>query len=442
MNNNFRFIDLFAGLGGFHLAAHALGGECVFASEINPTLIQNYEKNFGIRPFGDINSVISSEIPDHDLLCAGFPCQPFSKAGSQRGWKDAVRGTLFFKIAEIIEKKRPQYIILENVSNFINHDSGNTYIQVIETLKELKYETASAKLSPHNYGVPQHRERMYIVASKGGLENFKWPIPTNEKTSIQEVIEEEASDVKPIGQHILSCLELWQRFLDLIPASSELPSFPIWSMEAGATYPLTMPISELPLKELQKCKGKFGASLAGLDRDEIYKLLPSHALRSTGFPNWKISFIERNRNFFSKHKNELKNWLDEIKHLPSSFQKLEWNSKGSERSIYAHLVQMRASGVRVKRTAYAPALVSASDSQIPVVTWKKRYLSVNECARLQCMEDLLMPSSIYDAYEALGNAVNVKMVELILSNLIVRTAANRETFVSDTTHCLDSAVNA
>lgn len=412
------------------MAAHTLGGECVFASEINPALQQNYEKNFGILPFGDINAVISSEIPDHDLLCAGFPCQPFSKAGSQRGWKDAVRGTLFFKIAEIIEKKRPEYIILENVSNFINHDAGNTYFQVIETLKELNYDTASAKLSPHNYGIPQHRERMYIVACKSGLKDFNWPVPTFEKTSIFEIIEDDTSDVKPIGQHILSCLEQWQRFLNLLPASSELPSFPIWSMEAGATYPLTMPIEKLPLKELQKYRGKFGTPLAGLSREEIYSALPSHAMRSTGFPKWKISFIERNRKFFSEHESTLKHWLNDIKKLPSSFQKLEWNSKGSERSIYSHLVQMRASGVRVKRTAYAPALVSASDSQIPVVTWKKRYLSVRECARLQCMEDLLMPSSIYDAYEALGNAVNVKMVQLILSNLTNRTAY-RESHLQD-----------
>lgn len=417
MNKELKFIDLFAGLGGFHLAAHKLGGKCVFASEINTTLRDNYLRNFGIIPAGDINKVAIGEIPEHDLLCAGFPCQPFSKAGSQRGWKDATRGTLFSVIAQIIENKKPHLIILENVANFIKHDNGNTYKQVVETLKQLGYDAASAKISPHRFGVPQHRERMYIVAARN-LDNFEWPIPSDEPTHISSILEEKASDAKVLPTHIINALELWQKFIELLPKETQIPYFPLWSMEAGATYPLDKPISEYKAKELWKYKGSFGVSLDGLTMKEIEKSLPSHALRKDGFPDWKISFIERNRKFFADNLEHIESWLGEIKEYPSSFQKLEWNNKNGERSVWKHLIQIRASGVRVKKPDYAPALVSASDSQIPVLAWLKRYLSVKECARLQCMDELLMPTSIYDSYEALGNAVNVKVVQMITENLL------------------------
>ena len=417
MTKSIKFIDLFAGLGGFHLAIQNLDGECVFASEINQILRENYKRNFGILPSGDINEVNIHEIPEHDLLCAGFPCQPFSKAGSQLGWKDATRGTLFSKIAEIIEEKQPTLVILENVANFIKHDQGNTYKQVVETLKQLDYEVSSAKISPHRYGVPQHRERMYIVAARS-LENFTWPVPSDESTHISSVLEETVSDVKALPSHILESLNLWQEFIELLPKETKIPYFPIWSMEAGATYPLDKPIHKCKAKDLWDYKGSFGAPLAGLTMKEIKNRLPSHALRESGFPDWKISFIERNRKFFTDNYQYISAWLEKIQLYPSSFQKLEWNNKDGERSIWKHLVQIRASGVRVKKPDYAPALVSASDSQIPVVPWLKRYLSVKECARLQCMDDLLMPESIYDSYEALGNAVNVKVVQLIAEQLL------------------------
>ena len=150
-----RFVDLFAGLGGFHLAARQLGGECVFASEINPKLRENYKANFGIEPTGDIKKVDAKDVPTHDLLCAGFPCQPFSKAGDQMGWEDAVRGTVFFNIVEILKHHQPKFVILENVAHFVRHDEGNTYARVRQSLESLGYEVKHAQLSPHKFGVPQ-----------------------------------------------------------------------------------------------------------------------------------------------------------------------------------------------------------------------------------------------------------------------------------------------
>lgn len=418
MSHFFKFIDLFAGLGGFHLAANSLGGRCVFASEINENLQSVYAQNFGLKPFGDLRTVDPSAIPDHDLLCAGFPCQPFSKAGGQKGWRDTVRGTLFFNIAQIIELKSPRFVILENVANFLKHDDGNTYKQVLTALADLGYEVAASKLSPHNYGIPQHRERLYIVAARTSLGAFSWPVPTNEPTDISTVLDDLPAPVKPIPPHVIDCLTVWQQFLDLLPSDVELPYYPIWSMEFGATYPLDRPISKLKVSELRKYCGSFGVSLEGMSRAEIYENLPSHALRDVGFPDWKVNFIQRNRSFYECHKSVLRPWLESIKTYHSSLQKLEWNNKGGKRSVWSHLVQVRASGLRVKKTVSSPALVAASDSQIPIVAWKKRYLTVRECARLQSMDDIVMPESIYEAYQALGNAVNVHMVRLIIKNLV------------------------
>jgi len=418
MNKRFKFIDLFAGLGGFHLAAASLGGECVFASELKPLLRELYHLNYGVKSEGDINLVDPRYIPEHDLLCAGFPCQPFSKAGGQKGWKDKTRGTLFFVIAQILELKRPKYVVLENVANFFKHDEGNTYRQVISTLNELGYEVKSAKLSPHNFGVPQHRERMYIVASLDGVEGFEWPSAIAEKTHIESVLEDEPTDGKYLPHHVLDCLAVWQDFISRIPEEVSIPYYPLWSMEFGATYPIDRPIDKVKTKELWKYRGSFGVSLEGMSREKIYASLPSHALRPIGFPKWKISFIERNRNFYELHKEFLEDWLPSVQGFHSSLQKLEWNYKDGERDVWKHLVQVRASGLRIKRPDFSPALVAASDSQIPIVAWKKRYLTVRECARLQSMDEISLPGSIYDAYEALGNAVNVKLVSLILEKLV------------------------
>ncbi len=167
-----RFIDLFAGLGGFHHGLAQLGHECVFASEIDPELRDIYQENFGIAPHGDIREIDPLDIPEHDILCAGFPCLPFSKAGFQRGLEDKVRGTLFGTISNILSVHKPEYLILENVGNFERHDNGITWKTVKQTLTEFGYDIlatehkatgGSGLLSPHHMGFPHHRERFFIV---------------------------------------------------------------------------------------------------------------------------------------------------------------------------------------------------------------------------------------------------------------------------------------
>mgnify|MGYP001231934211 FL=1 len=173
----FRFVDLFAGLGGFHVALNELGGRGVFAAEKEPKLKALYKVNFGVDAWGDLNELssdqsISFNVPDHHVLTAGFPCQPFSKAGDQLGFKDTRQGNLFFKVHDILRVKRPPHFILENVPNILKHDGGRTSITIIRLLEELGYSVAVEHFSPHDFGIPQVRDRAYFVGSLQGLDHF------------------------------------------------------------------------------------------------------------------------------------------------------------------------------------------------------------------------------------------------------------------------------
>lgn len=417
-----RFVDLFAGLGGFHLATTQFGAECVFASEIDEHLCSIYEKNFGLKPAGDIRKIAVEDIPAHDLLCAGFPCQPFSKAGEQKGWKDAIRGTVFFNVVEILRVHRPEYVILENVAHFVRHDKGNTYLKVKTALESLGYAVDSKQFSPHQFGVPQIRERMYLVARLGGLVNYSWPIPETKgsELSLCNILDAKPHDAIRLSNQVIRCLETWQEFLQLFPENEKLPSFPIWSMEFGATYPFECDsLEEVPLRKLRRYHGSFGESLNTRFRSDIMELLPSYAQGENGvFPHWKQLFIRQNREFYEKHRGRIKRWLSKIKIFPPSLQKLEWNCQGEPRDIWQYVIQFRASGVRVKRATTSPSLVAMTTTQVPIIAWEQRYMTVHECARLQSMDGLEHLPMGTAAVAALGNAVNVKVVRLILENLI------------------------
>ena len=172
----YSFIDLFAGIGGFHLALSSYGAKCVYASEWDSFAKDVYEKNFGIRPEGDITKVDERNIPDHDILCAGFPCQAFSISGKQLGFNDS-RGTLFFDVARIVKEKKPKVVFMENVKNFASHDGGKTLKVVEATMKELGYSFHYEVLNSVDYGVPQKRERIYMVCFRNDIndEFFHFP---------------------------------------------------------------------------------------------------------------------------------------------------------------------------------------------------------------------------------------------------------------------------
>lgn len=198
----FTFIDLFAGIGGFRIALQSLGGKCVFSSEWDPQAGQTYEANFGVKPYGDITKKSTKScIPNSfDVLCAGFPCQAFSIAGKRKGFEEA-RGTLFFDVAEIIRRKRPKALFLENVKGLLNHDKGRTLKIILRILREdLGYYVPDPQIiNAKDFGVPQNRERIYIVGfdkKTSGVKEFTYPKPTGEKPVFSDVKEENEVSAK------------------------------------------------------------------------------------------------------------------------------------------------------------------------------------------------------------------------------------------------------
>lgn len=441
-----KYIDLFAGLGGFHLALSKLGHECVFASEIREDLRKLYAINFpGANIQGDITVYRPECIPAHDIICAGFPCQPFSQAGKQQGFQDEKdRGNLFNYICAIAKYHRPRYIILENVSNLKGHDKGNTWKVIHQKLVNLEYDIAEPIiLSPHQFGIPQHRKRIYIVCAdlrQGGLQGFKFPSPLNKKCSINSIVDESETTYIKLKADTRQQLNVWQEFIDqTIAHGQQIPSFPIWAMEFGADYPLDVaPFFSNP-ETLVNYKGKFGQKINGWLIADCLEQLPVYARtdRTKVFPKWKIRYIEQNRAFYEANKKWLDEWIDKVRDFENSHLKMEWNcGKNASPTIQDKIIQFRASGIRIKLNNFSPAL-NLVGTQVPIFPWVKlpsetvkegepdrgRYMTVHEAAKLQGMQGLKFGDDKYAlsptrCYEALGNAVNVDIVYRIAKNLI------------------------
>ena len=420
-----EFVDLFAGLGGFHLALKNLGHRCVFASEIDETLRSTYYGNFQMRPSGDIRKVAVETIPSHDILCAGFPCQPFSKARDYSEPEDTELSELYLQILRVIRHHHPKFLILENVPNFEKHEDGQTWEKVQDLLRAEGYSVRLEKLSPHEFGIPQIRQRIYIVGSLSSLSQFRWPKKTGGDVSIDSVLDSDPEEARQIPEKVERCIDVWQEFLDRVPKGEKIPH-PLWSMEFGATYRYqrTTP-SATCVETLRSQRGAHGTSLVDANtKEEMLALLPSHARTDqTRFPDWKIGFIKRNREFYARHRSWLDGWMENIKEFPSSFQKLEWNCQERDprkevRRIRDYVIQIRASGVRVKRKTTAPSLVAMTATQVPIIGWEGRYMTPLECKRLQSMDGLYLPDRSTKAYAALGNAINVKVAQQVAEALL------------------------
>lgn len=218
----FKFIDLFAGIGGIRLAYQNIGGKCVFSSEWDSFAKKTYEANFGEVPFGDITQISETKIPDHDILLGGFPCQPFSIAGvskkkslgRQHGFLDKTQGTLFFDIARIIGHKKPKAFMLENVKNLISHDKKKTFKIIKETLTELGYSIYYRVLDAQFY-VPQHRERIIIVGFNKSIfcerEDFEFPKPQETKLAIKDILESKVDDKYTLSDKLWNYLQAYKK---------------------------------------------------------------------------------------------------------------------------------------------------------------------------------------------------------------------------------------
>lgn len=400
-----RFIDLFAGIGGFHIALGdedgGLGAECVMASEIDLDCRKVYADRWpSTRLEGDICTITErpEQIPEHDILCAGFPCQPFSKSGFQMGLRDRTRGTLFFEIMEVIRARHPKYVILENVRNIAGPRHRETWRVIIDSLREEGYRVADTPtvfsphlLPPDQGGTPQVRERIFILAEHVGqsADRIGEPLIQNRpvegwsphRWSITSILQRphEISDpsryaLRPEEQ---VWLDAWEDFLQAID-EDPLPGFPIW-VDAFTTRP------RIP----------------------------------RGTPEWKADFLRKNSEFYTRNRVVIDEWLERrnVASFPPSRRKFEWQARGHEHSLWNLLVHLRPSGIRVRPPTYVPALVAITQTSIygPL----RRRLTPREVARLQGFPDDFIPhESDKVAYKQFGNAVSVGAVRHVTKALI------------------------
>jgi DNA (cytosine-5)-methyltransferase 1 len=454
----FTFVDLFAGIGGFHLALSEHGGRCVMACEIDDDCRKVYE-NYFIKRKGETfqfpkdirtltkkngtDELLSSKeidkiVPDHDILCGGFPCQPFSKGGAQQGIMDTTRGTLFQDIIQIIEAKQPKLVLLENVRNLLGPKHKDTWRTIVKSLNTLGYfvENSPLILSPHEFkeedgGRPQFRERVFIIAYR--LKDF------HEQTSARVRI-----------------LKLLSRIKDLkITGFSGMWSPSQWDIRTYLDQDTDGKMKEYLINDNEyhylECWNNFIERLDGY-------LIPSVPIWSFALqqepkispetPAWERLIRERLSSFYNEHQETIDDWKSKkwgpdgmkVSDFPTSRQKFEWQaddipgrklrSKKEKRSLNGLIIQLRPSGIRVKLPSYVPTLVAINQTTIlgsdlwPNSGGKYRRLTPWECSKLQGIPrevflDELGSQLVDDTkiYKQLGNAVCSSLISFVFKNI-------------------------
>lgn len=422
----FRFADLFAGVGGFHAALSGFGGACAYAVEVDPRAAKVYEHNWGHDPLGDITADANDDVMAvgaHDILAAGFPCQPFSKSGAQRGM-DETRGTLYWNILKIIEAHHPKVVVLENVRNLIGPRHKHEWGLIIETLRAEGYHVSErpAILSPHMLpddlgGRPQVRERVFITATwipphlrdDPRLEFGPDPVvPAGRAIEGWDPTEWNIADYLDDASVVPSCtlsegevrwISAWDEFVQMLRlrmAGRHLPGHPIWAESWGDFREHG--------KEINWSKNaRRVPSFSHEDLPEIDQTLP----------DWKQSHLRRNHDFFVRHHPVIIPWARRVglftDAFPPSRRKLEWQAQ-QHGSLWDTVMQLRPSGIRAKAPNYLPALVAIA--QTSIYGPRRRRLSPSETATLQGLPASFafgsQPASA--TYRQMGNGVNVAAV--------------------------------
>lgn len=402
-----RFVDLFAGIGGFHQALKSLGCECVAASELDAECQKVYRKNFpNTLIYGDINECYD-KLPEFEIMCGGFPCQPFSKAGKQEGFNDKKRGNLFYVLMDILKlHKECKFVILENVKNLADNSQNWDLIQA--ALKEQDFYVTDLPiiLSPHQFGIPQIRERVYIlgirkdIRDEGKLPNGS--IHLNDLKRIhkkselctgndgRKILIKNADEKYRISENDRNALNMWIDFK--IGTNFDKIGVPIW-----AEY--------------------FGYNLGD---SEFEKFVDHKGNTINEMPKWKQRFVRNNRAFYIKHKHFIDDWINRynVLSLPLVYKKLEWNC-GDEKDIRNTIIQFRQSGIRVKKLNYFPALVAINNTPIIYDEAMKdfRKITPREAANLQSFKENYDLSDNPQIYKQLGNAVNVEIIRRLSKKL-------------------------
>lgn len=403
----FTFIDLFAGVGGFHQAMKSLGGRCVMAAEIDADCIEAYKKNYRVennRIWGDVTEIDPEDIPPFDVLCAGFPCQPFSKAGLQKGFEDAGRGNLFFTIMEILDKHpEVKFVLLENVRNLADK-TQNWEIITSELQKRDFYITEKPIiLSPTHFGLPQIRERVYILGINKKIKNDnilnngcihiddlqleKHYKQCGEKAAL-DVLEKNVSDDYLISDETQEMIFAWDEFRK--GTNLGIVGFPIWINAFGV----------------------------GIDEEEIYK----EQVHYNNAPEWKQLYFDRNRALYIGNRIFIDEWLKKyrMESRIKIYQKFEWNCGADVKDIEDAIIQVRQSGIRVKRPTFFPSLVAIVNTPIVWDSEKAhfRYITEREAANLQSFNKSFAFTKLgQTAYSQLGNSVNVKVLKILTKQL-------------------------
>lgn len=434
----FRYIDLFAGIGGFAAALESFGGECVYSVEIDEAASKVYERNWGHFPLGDITKDANDtvmNVPEHDLLAAGFPCQPFSKSGAQRGM-DETRGTLYWNILKIIQAHHPTIVLLENVRNLAGPRHKHEWDVIIETLRDEGYRVSATPtvFSPHllpleRGGRPQVRERVFITATydpDGVMEGVDplVPLPNLSLRGGEEwdllhdlpVLDTDApgtglssAEVKWIDAWNDFVVTMWPVVRRASPDGkvATLPGFPIWAGHWVKTDDLDAWIAG--------GRSPYAAPDVPETWDEV--------------PTWKKNFLIRNSELYTRFKGQLDMWAarHDLQSFPPSRRKLEWQAQQTP-TLWDCVLQLRPSGIRAKRPTHLPALVAIT--QTSIIGPLRRRLSTTEAARLQGFPDNFDfgPQTDAATYKQLGNGVNIGAVWNVL-----RAHAERDATVLRTT---------
>ena len=376
-----KFIDLFCGIGGFHQALKNFNTKCILASDNDKNCQKIYKINYNIDVQNDVKKIYPNDIEDFDIICGGFPCQAFSNAGNKNTFSDE-RGLLFDEIIRIAKVKNPKFMFLENVKHILKVDGGKVIKYIKEQLDENNYILQLFNMSPHKYGIPQQRERIYFVCIRKDIYNgLDIELPISNKKIIFNNFLDKKKDIDKkyyITGDILKVLEAWDEMIKIF--------------EVGEKISPTILIHEFYINDRKK--------------------------NFNTYSKWKQDYINSNKKIIDKYKDKWDSWYKKHKDILQKreiYGKLEWQTgliKPND-SIFNYFIQIRQSGIRVKKAEYFPTLVAIS--QIPIYGKEKRYITPRECARLQSFpEDFILSENDNISYKQFGNAVNVDNVETVI----------------------------